>query len=335
MLPQDIQAIRQALPEEMVFPYYPDREAAWLLAQDHADDVSVAAVKAGRFGRFAARALVQPLLAAGGGIIRQRDLLALAHADKAVGMRDLSAAAQGALNHLFAVPWQDYVLSFDQWGTTGTWEWQQISRRGGTLVVQLGFPSDHAELMRQYLGSHDRKKFEDCWHPVRQDGRPTLAWARLDLDTRAGVCLIEEVQSDWLRNADDTASEYEQNSPQSRSARVHRAYARALKQRYAKVWPRVLMLSVLVVARDQFGVRDFWMHQPEPGAILKGIDGLYPPRSLYTDLPRRFGFQAVDDAPVFLTDRISLALTKGGRTTRQRLKKARAQNTPLFWHLAF
>ena len=43
--------------------------------------------------------------------------------------------------------------------------------------------------------------FEWWSHPVRQDGRHTLAWARMDVDLDAGEALIEEIQSDWIREA--------------------------------------------------------------------------------------------------------------------------------------
>lgn len=44
-------------------------------------------------------------------------------------------------------------------------------------------------------GSH----FNYCGHPVSRQ-RNTLAWARLDLDLNSATALIEEIQSDWIRD---------------------------------------------------------------------------------------------------------------------------------------
>lgn len=100
-------------------------------------------------------------------------------------------------------------------------------------------------------------------------------------------------------------------------------YEAGLAALYGKVWPCAMLLSVLMLLRDQLGCTTVWMHQPEAGAVLKNIHGTPPPRSLYTDLPRRFCFAPTRERPAFL----------------QKLAKRRARRLPktgpLFWRLDF
>ncbi len=323
MHPSDLLALRRVLPDEAVFHYYPDRDAAWLLAHHMGGDASVSALKTGPLARYLDRSLLRPMVAACGGRLSHRDVLALAHADRAMRMDRLTPAGLTALEAVYTEPWQDYRLSFD------TWTGPQLSRLGGNLVVQLGFPSDHAELLGRHFTGDVRDKFEETLHPVRTTGRPTLAWARLDIDTASGTALVEEIQSDWLRFVADERRWLEETQPQSRDLRLTQAYEREVIRRYAKSWPSVMMLAVLMLLRETLGVRTVWMHQPEPGAVLKGITwGGQPPRSLYTRVPKRFGFVPVRDLPPFLER------PRDG-TLRKILRTARKLRGPLFWKLAF
>ena len=200
--------------------------------------------------------------------------------------------------------------------------YNQLSRDGGNLVLQVGFPSDHARILGSTVGKVERWVFESCDHPVRETGRPTLAWVRLDIDLSTGTALIEELQSDWLRYAREEADGLEKRAPQTRMARVMREYERALRRTYSKAWPNVALLAALMLLADELGVRRIWMHTPDVGAALKGITGTHPPRSLYSSLPKRFGFSPVREAPPFLERRRARALSL--------LRKG---SDPLFWRL--
>ena len=319
MLPDDIEMIRQIMPDDMTFNYYADRESPWLLAQMmRAPAMRVADLRAGPAAKLLTRPLVRPVVAACGGTLARAELLATAHADRA---QTPSAAGLAGSTQAFGQPWQDFGLSFDAWGTKPDRD-VQMSRQGGNLVLQLGFPSDHAALLGQCLPHGQRDKFEFGGHPIRQRGRPTLAWARLDLDLDAGACLIEEVQCDWLRYASRHVARLARRAPQTRQFRVHQAYEQGLIARYAKGWPATLMLAVLMVLREEFGIRTVWMHQPQTGVALKGIYGTAPPRSLYTALPKAFCFAPTRKAPAFLE-----------RPCRKRLKRLRQETGPLFWKL--
>lgn len=191
-------------------------------------------------------------------------------------------------------------------------------------MLQLGFPSAHAQVFGRHFPRSQRGKYQTALHPVRTTGVPTLAWARLDLDLETGHGLIEEVQSDWLRYVSRETRRMFARGAQERALRTHIAYEQALIAAYAKSWSRVILLAALMLMRDEFGLSTIWMHQPGPGAVLKNISGRTPPHSLYRDLPRRFCFAPTRDAPPFL------------ETPRRRaLALLRNRPDPLFWRLSF
>lgn len=322
MTPEDIDMIRQVLPERMQYPYYVDRESAWLLARHMPKEVAdLRSLRQGPLARFLERPILRPLLARCGGRIARRDVEMLAQAGN-IGAAPVPAAVAGALDTICAAPWHDFELSFTRWGLGGDW-WDQTSRKGGNLVLQMGFPSDHARLMGKYAGDRPRKDFEFDLHPIRSEGRPTLAWARLDIDIESGVALIEEVQSDWLRFVREEIEWLEAQNPRARQLRTARQYDAALRAAYGKLWPRAMLLAALILLRDELGLREVYMHQPETGRKLKRIEGLAPPVSLYSALPSRFGFAPVSHAPEFL------------RKVRRRDLAVLEREGPVFWHMAF
>ncbi len=321
MTPDSINFIRRCLPDEVSFPYYKDRESAWLAANLMGGDCTVATFKQSEWAKLLSRPILRTLVAGCGGILAQRDVLALAHADRATAWSGLSTAAEKSLDDIYASSWMEFRLSFAAWGTGNYSECEQLSRKGGNLVLQLGFPSDHAEPMGRYLSKDCRKSFEFRWHPIRLDGCPTLAWARLDIDLATGTALIEEIQSDWLRFVRESIEDLQESAPRSRELRQHLAYERDLKRRYEKLWPRAMLLATLVLLRDELGCRTVFLHQPEVGAALKSITGEQPPRSLYTSLPRSFCFRPTRDVPSFLAR---------SRT----LRRFKHRGEPLFWQLS-
>ena len=329
-----LEAVRHRLPDEIPLHYYPDRESAWLMANLwHEDHARIPELRKTRLARLLDRKALRPLVARCGGTLHRHDVIALAHADHFGVFHGLTPAGEAALDACWADPWQDFGLNFTTWGEGRHWEYAQISREGGSLVIQLGFPSDHAQLMGRYLPDDARTKFEESYHPVRLDGRPTLAWARVDMDLDRGEALIEEVQCDWLRLVADEVEWLNDADPQSRDARAHQAYQRELFARYARIWPNVMLLATLTVLVESLGMRRIWMHRPETGAILKGISGMYPPVSLYTKLPRSFCFEPVADLPRLLEPG---PWTRRPRFARNRLKAVeRVANTgkPVFWRL--
>ena len=330
MTPDVLTSLRQRLPREMQFNYYADRQSPWLLTHSMPDQAKIAQLRALPVGKLLSRPAMAVLIARSGGLLRRSDLAAIAYADRFDLHDQAGPTGRAALDAVWALTWQDFLLSFAEWGKGGNWANLQLSREGGNLVIQLGFPSDHAELLGRYLDKDVRQKFEEQLHPVRRDGRPTLAWARVDVDFDTGEALIEEVQSDWLRNVADEVDWLASSEPRSRDLRAHQAYKQALFARYAKVWPQAMLLATLVILRDLLGLRRIWMHQPEPGAILKGIRYSLPPRSLYTALPKAFCFAPVREIPALLDQR------RMPRLQRQRVKAVKAMariGRAVFWRL--
>lgn len=316
---QDISMIRQILPQEMPFLYYPDRQSPWLLCQLMGAEAPVSELKQSRLSRLLSRPLLKPMIAQCGGVLRRHDVMAVAHADRAMRFEHLGPAAATALEAAYQSGWLDFCLSFD------CWSGEQTTRKAHNLVVQLGFPTEHAELLWKFEQRNAVGRYQSCCHPVRPDGRPTLAWCRLDLDLSTGQCLIEEIQSDWLRFVGRARRRLEHRAPRSRELRLTAEYEQALQARYAKIWAEVMMLAVLILLRDEFAVRDVWMHQPGPGAKLKGITwGRMPPRSIYTKLPRGFGFEATREVPPFL-----------GSKQRSTARRSVGADQPTFWRLSF
>lgn len=274
MKPESISLIRQCLPETVDLPYYADRESAWILAQLMLADTPVAVLKRDpQTAPLVKRPLIRAHVAGCGGVLRQRDVMALAHADQSVNWSRISAPARVALDELCCTHWQGFRLNFGAFGVGRERMWSQMSRNGGNLVVQLGFPCDHAALMGRYLGRNPRKELEFNKHPVRETGAPTLAWARLDVDLETGQALIEEVQSDWLRFAQARLLRLEQHAPRSRAYKSMKAYEGSVRQQYQKIWPRAILLAALWVLRDHLGRCDVFMHRPETGTELKLIWG--------------------------------------------------------------
>lgn len=320
MLPEEISFIRQCLPETQAFPYFFGREDAWLLSRRLSAPMRVRDLRKDTMGKLLNRPLIKPVLAAtSDGWLRRDSFTAAALADFS-NIESIGGAKAEAMVALSA-RWFDFTITFDRWGEGSSWSWSQISRRGGNLVLQLGFPSDHARLLGATLNRNMRKAFEFHMHPVRQTGCPTLAWVRLDISLATGEALIEEVQSDWLRYVAAEVMALRKRAPRSRDLRVMERYKAELKTAYALVWPRAAMLAALQTSVVDIGCRTVWMHTPRTGAVLKHIDGTQPPRSLYTDLPKFFCFEATDDAPTFLE-----------RKRRRALSILRKEG-PIFWRL--
>ncbi|WP_146345743.1 hypothetical protein [Falsiphaeobacter marinintestinus] len=320
---KDIATLLRGLPRRIAYAYYPGREDAWLLAHLMPGDTPVADLRRMGLGKLLNRPLIKPLVAGCGGTLRLQDVLALAYATHTPNWNNLSAAGAAQLNAIYADPWLDFELSFSAWGDAENFAWQQTSRPGTNLVIQLGFPSDHAALMGRYLSTGGRKAFEFEAHPIRLTGRPTLAWARVDLDPKTGTVLIEEVQSDWLRFVREEVEDLAARKPRSRETRSAMLYEAALREQYDKLWPKVMLLVALELMRDHVGCSDFYMHRPDSGAVLKNIHGAKPPKSLYSTLPKAFGFRETTHIPAFL-----------GKRHRE-LRKSLGTRKPVFWHLGF
>lgn len=325
MKPDDIEMIRHCMPEATDFPYYTDRESAWLLAHACNEKTKVAALRKGPFGKLLSRPAVAPVIARSGGTISRGDLWPVGCSNHWTNTC-ASPAAQAGLEAVSQLPWHEYELSFGSWGIDTDYRFEQMSRMGGNLVLQLGFPKEHSFLLGNLLGRGARREFEYTDHPVRLKGRPTLAWARLDIELTTGTALIEEIQSDWLRNASYNVDKATRERLRGEKLERLQIYEREIRQTYGKIWSKAMMLTVLWFLVDELGCNDIWMHKPHTGVVLKNIpENAPPPRSLYTNLPKAFCFQSTREVPLFLK-----------RSRRKDfLDRARKKSHELFWRLTF
>jgi len=210
-------------------------------------------------------------------------------------------------------------LSLGCWGKSHKKKhsnWHQTSRPGQSLVLRLNFSHHHNKAYQNLLRPVDSyQPFSNLGHPS-DPTQYTLAWVRLDLDWETGEVLIEEIQNDWLRNAqyeyDWLMRSYQRNKHKVHQdwlfnqfdtslGRLSRYYQEVLKP-YERIWDEAALSAAIWFIREELGLERIFYHTFETGNQIKGIKTDFPPRSLYTQLPRRFGFQETDEIPQFLRE---------------------------------
>lgn len=295
MTDDEIDQIVDCLPRgKTVFHYFADRYAVLLLGRLVREPTRVADLKRSALDRLLRRPVVAELL---------------------------SRCADGVIDpnlfdYAWAEPAEPYLLSLDRWGEEGTRlsrdNYHQTSRPGLNLVLQLNTTSRHDRPCGRWIAPEDEHPFVFTAHPVAKE-RTTLAWARLDVDLDGGEALIEEIQSDWVREAqyvrraldtcgsDAERREYLRAWCASISLEGFRRYAATVLPFHARHWAEAMLTAAIWFLRDELGVRRVYFHTYEGGNRLKGLAAwLAPPRSLYTDLPRRFCFEQTTEPPRLL-----------------------------------
>lgn len=228
-----------------------------------------------------------------------------------------------------------FRITFSQWGDDkyDQYNYKQTSRTGYNLVLQLNFANDHNQQYTALRGNRKRNPFCYFDHPIRRAPDFTLAWARIDISDDFSEALIEELQTDWLRAAkDDICVEYRRQRDPKGVWQEHRhkysaagfdleateRYVQQTLRPYQKLWAEALLSATLRMLWQEIGVQRVYYHTDRGGRMLKNC---FPPRSLYTQLPKRFCFQESEtDRPSFL---------------KQSLRRlARKVRSPIgFWYL--
>ncbi|MEM9622661.1 MAG: hypothetical protein AAF993_13495 [Pseudomonadota bacterium] len=179
---QDIEFVRAALPSgRTVFYDFPDRYAVLLLTRYlQQGEAAVSELKKSHLAPLLNRPLVKQVLA------------------------DTGRATLVASD--FRDAWPDrvdgYRLTLDIWpGSSDKPQraWHQVTRLGHSLVLQLNLPASHKRALARNIDNWQRYTNE-AFHPVAPPDELTLAWARIDLDLNRSEALIEEIQSDWIRD---------------------------------------------------------------------------------------------------------------------------------------
>jgi hypothetical protein len=168
----------------VTYRYFKDRYALQLLAYAAAEASSVRELRRSRFAP-----LLMKAIGATGARASQRQWRGL-----------------GAARFLLPLPTEDYELTFGTWGSTDDWWWNQTTRSGFNIVLQLNFPAGHDRAYRRLVDPQDGDPFAFGGHPINDMGLRTLAWSRIDIAPECGEALIEEIQSDWVREAELAAA---------------------------------------------------------------------------------------------------------------------------------
>jgi hypothetical protein len=274
-----------------LFHYFEDRYALALLARVAGAGVPIHALKRSAFARLLHKPVVR---------------------------RALSDMADGvlrgdALDAIWPAATQAYRLSLDWWGVDED-DWSpdchQTSRPGFNLVLQCNFSRKHDAAYERLVRATSRYAFMSRCHPNAAAGS-TLGWVRLDVDFAADEALVEEVQSDWIKEAealrpqlsglDDVEDQRELlASWQIASEPWHvLGYLDELLGSHGRIWSELLLLAALELIDKELGIRRIYYHSYESWKHMKNRN-FAPPRSLYTRLPERFCFTTTTEPPAML-----------------------------------
>jgi len=287
--------IINCLPKDRsLYSYYKDYYAVQLLAYFACEGTKVSAIKQSPYAKLLNKTVVKNILAGCGG--------------------------NRLLPWHFEQPWCDGHEYFAL--TLGLWNgnepgWSQTSRRGWNLVLQLNFSNRHNSRYRKLVKPLDKQVLNAYGHPVfRRDEaeyfRETLAWARLDVDFDRSECLIEEIQSDWVRDAKSLL--FDARYAKKRKLKKLKywpvegrledviQYCQYLNQQYADLWAEAMLSAVLYFVKTELGLKHVYYHSSQSGALVKKIRWCQPPKSLYSRLPRAFCFQKTEQGPQMLQE---------------------------------
>lgn len=205
-----------------------------------------------------------------------------------------------------------YVVTLATWGD-GDRYCDQTSRKQRNLVLRINFDGAHIAAYEKLIKPESEKgPFEYWGHPVSRGRQKTIGWIRMDISFDTNEVLIEEIQTDWLRRS-ERASQNAKSVLSGRSSDftgklIHNSlanfddlkyYVNTLLKPYRELWPELAMDCAIRFIRDELGITNIFYHTFETGIKIKGIWGK-PPRSLYTKLPKKFGFELTDHAPEML-----------------------------------
>ena len=222
-----------------------------------------------------------------------------------------------------------FTLTLGEWGG-GDACWQQTARTGFNLVVQLNFSRNHDRLYSKVMDSESGYNPFVCEsHPIN-GVRNTVAWARLDISEDLTEVLIEEVQNDWLRYAwndykrlvnDPNASRLIDFGFKPNWNRLEAYFNQVIKP-LISIWDEAILCATLEYIVNHIGAEKVYMYDHMTGLALKSMYYSQPPKSLYTQLPRKFGFERTVDAPRFI---------QNNREVIRKLKKIKKKLMPQ-WH---
>lgn len=213
---------------------------------------------------------------------------------------------------------KNFGVSLGRWGEHKSHRnasFYQTSCPGENLVLQLNFDVEHdVKYHKVFNVKEDGHNFTNTYHPISKKAN-TMAWSRLDIDFDTGEAFIEEVQNDWLREVLDVHLEFKAKKEKKEDHWIttyiketsFENYAEYIKS-YQKYWDEAILMAVLDFIVQEMGINKVYYHTYESGNYFKGLpEWSRPPKSLYTKLPKRFGFKETPEAPLFWQNNSYLA----------------------------
>ena len=138
-------------------------------------------------------------------------------------------------------------------------------------MLQLNFSSAHDEPYRRLIDPEGYSPFCYFTHPISQTMN-TLAWARLDIDLAGGEALIEEIQSDWVRDALRARRHAVRaqgtvwlDGFEMQKDRVIR-YVDSTLRRHEETWDEAMLSAAIWFLRRELGIKTIYYHTYESGA---------------------------------------------------------------------
>lgn len=286
--------------EPMSYYYFKDRHVIDKILRLGTDQIEVPRLKKSKYAQW----LNKPILA---------ELIRKNHGS--LSRNDLESLLPKGTNY--------FNITFSKWGEEARRykkdKWYQISRAGYGLVLQLNFSMSHNHQFFKLLKPNDwgKEAFACTSHPIAENRFITMAWSRLDIDFETGELLIEELQNDWLRNLERTYKRISSCTEEGRSHELYwsgfscsfsqfKTYFNLMKS-YREIWSEALLHASVQFATKELGMDTVWMHTYESGNMFKELpNSSLPPKSLYTQLPKKYGFEKTAEAPLFLKQEAGL-----------------------------
>ncbi|MGH1428088.1 MAG: hypothetical protein ACRBEE_09110 [Arenicella sp.] len=265
------------------FRYFKGAYASQLLSLLTNDTLNVREVRKTRFKPLIEHSTLKPIIAnCGGGVLKKE-----------------------VLDNVWNEPSHPFLLSVSRWGGKTDRAFYQTSRFGENLVLQLNLPMTSQVNFKRWICADRNDSINGEWscHPVQsKQGNPnfrdTLAWSRIDLDFQHNEALIEEIQSDGVRNIKRWYGR--SRSCCCQNCTQIKAYLHWFDS-YSSIWSESMLMATIWFIKEELGIDRIYMHTARSGWQVKKMNQHWQaPRSLYSDLPKKFAFKQTWAAPEFL-----------------------------------
>jgi len=290
---QQLNEIITCLPRgRTLFHYFRDRYALMLLRDYVGEGKLISEIKGSAFARLLDKPRIKAVL----------------------GRSGQTMITSVVLDSLWPEDTKSFLLTLSRWGENDP-DWDQTSRLGYNLVLQLNFSKQHDKRYRALVKPSFDQYLNIDGHPVMRRGRrklfrETLAWSRIDLDFNTDEALIEEIQSDWIRDANHLLFDANWCKSKGEERISWRAvegkvddiidYCQNILDPYRAIWDEAMLAATIGFIKHELGIKNIYYHSASTGYRVKRIRYWQPPRSLYSVLPRRFCFERTAEAPIFL-----------------------------------